>query len=176
MNILTQEKFNDLIKQAYVKPRLKKEVRFVASTANLSDSDWEERELLSIADRTGSKGVLLIQPDEELFIISYEISNGLTDKSTGRSKPVICDFCRTWQAGNNAARITFRKDLQSLNSSTFLCCADLACSSHVRGKTLAAKNSRAQIREDLNNEQRVERLKNYLRNFITEMELKPVSK
>jgi hypothetical protein len=174
MRTINQESFGELIKKANIKPRLKRELRFVASTANMAPEDWLERELMNITDRTGVKGVLLLEPDDKLFILPYELFRGLSNPQTGRSNPVICDFCRTWQGGGNAARISFHKDPQSINSVTFLCCADLACSNHVRTKTKASIGSRAQLREDLTNEQRVERLKDGLRNFINEMGAMPI--
>ena len=174
MRTITQELFSELIKKATIKPRLKRELRFVASTANMTPEDWLERELMNVADRTGVKGVLLLEPDDELFIVPYELFRGLSNPQTGRSNPVICDFCRTWQGGSNAARISFHRDSQSINSVTFLCCADLACSNHVRTKTKASIGSRAQLREDLTDEQRVERLKDRLRKFINDMGVEPV--
>lgn len=174
MKILSQEQFNQLIAQAQIKPRLKRELRFVASTSGMTEDDWQETELLNIADRNGNNGVLLLVPDDNIYIIPYELSRGLTNRQTGRAQPIICDFCRTWQAGSGAGSISFRKDKQSINSVGFLCCADLACSKHVRTKTSASITSRAQLREDLTNEQRVERLKGRLRQVIADLQLEPI--
>jgi hypothetical protein len=174
MRFITQEQFNDLIKIATnIKPRTKRALRFVASTTTINDEGWEELELVSITDRTGTKGVLLLEPDANIFVIPYELSSGSSDH-TGRTSPIICDFCKTWQGGSNAGRITFHKDLRSNNSVTFLCCADLGCSNHVRTKTNASIRSRVQLRETLTNQQRVERLKDRIRMLISDMGLEPV--
>lgn len=128
-----------------------------------------------MTDRSGDQGVLVLEPDETLYIIPFEITKGITNKRTGRSTPVICDFCKTWQPGGNVGRITFKKDPKSQNSTTYLCCADLDCSRNVRTKTNASLISRAQIHEDLTDDQRVERLKKWLRNFIIEMDLEALA-
>lgn len=169
MQSLGLDQFNALLQHAPIKLRLKRGLRFVASVANVED--WDEYELLPITDRSNTKGVLLIEPDAQLFVAAYELSRSLTNRQTGRAQPVICDFCKTWQAGSNAARISFKKDPQSLNSVSFLCCADLRCSSHVRGKTHAATISKAHLREDLTTQQRIKRLKNSLRNLVNTMKL-----
>lgn len=174
MKTLTQEQFNQLIAQAQIKPRLQQDLRFVASTAGMTNEDWQEAELLSIADRNGTKGVLLIVPDDDLYVLPYELSRGFASRESGRAQPVICDFCRTWQSGSGSGMISFRRNKQSLNSVGFLCCADVACSKHVRNKTNAARISRAQLREDLTNEQRVERLKTRLRQLIADLRIEPV--
>lgn len=175
MKTLTQQQFNTVIAQTAIKPRLREELRFVASTTGMADEDWQEAELLSIADRNGNKGVLLLAPDDDLYIVSYELSRGFASRESGRAQPVICDFCRTWQPGSGAGMITFRRDKQSLNSVSFLCCADLACSKHVRNKTNAARVSRAQLREDLTNDRRIERLKTRLRQLVADLRLEAVT-
>lgn len=174
MKALDLEQFNQLIARAQLKPRLKRELRFINSTSTMTAEDWLEAELLSITDRTGNKGVLLLSPDDDIYVLPYELSRGIANRQTGRAQPIICDFCRTWQAGNSAGSISFRKDKQSLNSVGFLCCGDLACSQHVRSKTNASRTSRAQLREDLTNEQRVERLKGRLRQIIADLGLEPI--
>lgn len=146
----------------------------VAGATNMTADDWDETELLSITDRSGSKGVLLLSPDENIYVVPYELTRGIVSRQTGRAQPIICDFCRTWQAGSGAGNISFQKDKQSLNSVGFLCCADLQCSRHVRTKTSASVISRAQLREDITNEQRIERLKTRLRQIISDLQLQPV--
>jgi hypothetical protein len=175
MRSINQEQFNDLIKAASnIKPRTKRELRFVASTASIGPEDWHELEIVGITDRTGTKGVLLLEPDTGIFVLPYQLSGGSPDQ-TGRTQPIICDFCKTWQAGSNSGRITFHKSIRSNDSVTFLCCADLACSNHVRTKTKSSIRSRVHLRESLTNEQRVERLKDRLRMLINDMGLVPIS-
>jgi len=172
MRKLTLDTFNELVVEANIKPRLKTELRFVQSTENLSDEEWAERELLAITDRNGNKGVLLVQLDDDFYILPYEMKSGITSSSTGRSQSVICDFCQTWQYGNKSGSISFAKDRKS--NVGYLCCEDLKCSMHVRNKTPESHTSRAQLREDLNIEQRVERLKTRMSGFISELPVEPL--
>lgn len=159
MRKLTQELFQRLLDQTTIRPRVKREVRFTTSAALLSDEDWPITELLAISDRAGNKGVLIMQPEaDELFMTSYELTRGLKS-STGRTQPIVCDFCRTWQTGGRSGSVTLAKPGRDTGSITFLCCADLRCSRHVRNLTSAAKTSRAQLREDMTDEQRVDRLR-----------------
>src|SRR6185437_10684353 len=146
-----------------------------SSISGMNDEDWHETELLAITDRNNTKGALLIAPDDIVHAAAYEISRGIANKQTGRAQPIICDFCRTWQTGSNAGRITFQKDTRSLHSISFLCCADLKCSQHVRDKTNASHTSRAQLREDLTSEQRVTRLKERLRQILIDLSLEPIN-
>ncbi|MGD8373413.1 MAG: FBP domain-containing protein [Candidatus Woesebacteria bacterium] len=174
MKTLNLEQFNQLIALAQLKLRLKRELRFINSTSGMTTDDWHEAELLSISDRTGNKGILLLAPDNDIFVVPYELSRGIVNRQTGRAQPIICDFCRTWQSGTNAASVSFRKNRQSLNSVGFLCCGDLACSQHVRSKTHVSCVSRAQLPESLTNEQRIDRLKGRLRQIIVDLDLKPL--
>jgi hypothetical protein len=105
--------------------------------------------------------------------VPFELTTKIADKITGRTKAIICDFCYTWQRGGNAGRITFHRPSDG-HSFTFLCCADLNCGLHVRGKTPAATLSRAQLHEDLTPEQRVSRLSNKLQAVMTQLEQPPV--
>lgn len=175
MKALSKDQFETLIEQAQMRPRLKRELRFMASTATMSDEAWSETELLAITDRSRSKGVLLLAPASDIYVLPYELRQGAQNRQTGRSQPIICDLCRTWQSGSNAGYVTFQKDRQSINSVSFLCCADLACSQHVRTATASARTSRAQLREDLTDEQRVNRLRNRLQQLIADFELKPAA-
>ena len=157
MKTLSQDDFNELLERTDIKPRLKRELRFVSSTSKL-DADWSGYELISITDRTGDRGVLLIQPNDKLYIAPYELSRRIVDSKTGRARAIICDFCYTWQPGSNAASIVFTNK-GAKHSIGFLCCGDLACSQHVRTATKSSIVSRAQLRENLTNEDRIARLK-----------------
>ncbi len=161
-----------LLSLAGIKSRLKKELRFGASTKRINAEGWENQELIAVTDRSGNEGVLMLQPDNELYILPYHISKGVSDKKTGRYKPIICGFCNTWQPGDNAAIITFSKTRQI--SVGYMCCADLACSDHVRSSTKEALRSRTQLREDLGDEERIERLKSNLRGLINNLNLSPL--
>ncbi len=158
MKQLTQERFQELLQAAPIRLKMKREVRFTTSVAQLADEDWAITELLPITDRAGNQGVLVMQlADDEVALVEYALKRGLTS-NTGKAQPIICDFCRTWQTGSRSGSITLQKPARGAGSISFLCCADLACSRHVRNLTDAAKTSRSQLREDLSNEQRVERL------------------
>ena len=154
MKYISRNDFPLLLKEHHIKPRLQREVRFVPDLVA-----WDELELLAITTRSANEGVLLVELNG-LLMIPFEIKRKLIDTRTGRSKPITCDFCYTWQKGGNAAAITFsRPDKTSV---TFLCCADLACSMHVRGKTPESALSRSQLHEDMTVEQRIMRLRQKL--------------
>lgn len=173
MKMFDLHQFDILLNAAPIKPRLKGELRFVKSTEGMNEQDWQERELLAIAAKSGNKGVLLLAPDDNIYMLPYEISTGITSK-TGQAQPIICDFCRTWQSGTRSGSIVFPKGSRSHDKIGFLCCADLRCSLHVRGKTDAAQTSRSQLREDLVPEQRIDRLKERLQKLVADLELAPV--
>jgi hypothetical protein len=151
MKPLSRDQLSQLLKQKHVKPRLVRDLRFVPEEM----SDWADRELLAVRTRSGNEGVMLVQL-EDLYLVPFQITSQTADKQTGRTRAITCDFCYTWQRGSNAATITFSGEGKSYS---FLCCADLGCSLHVRNKTAAATLSRSQLHEDLTAEQRVSRLK-----------------
>ncbi|MNQ89913.1 hypothetical protein D3C85_1052370 [compost metagenome] len=140
----------------------------------MEKQDWNILEILEVPARDGKSGVLIIEIDDRLYVTPYELSVGIGNKTTGQLKPVICDLCRTWQTGSRAGAVTFRIDQRSLNSITFLCCADLKCSLHVRGRTSSARTSRAQLREDITDEYRVQRLRAKLKTLVERLELDPL--
>ena len=167
MKQLSSEALDELLIAAKVKARLRRELKFAPETI----ADWSEYEFVAISDRTRDKGVLVIELDDRLYAAPYTLTRRIVDKQTGRSKPITCDFCYTWQGGSSGARISFTRTTDQHNI-TLLCCADLSCSAHVRGKTSAAKISRANLREDLTNEQRIERLRSKLRALIDTLQLR----
>jgi hypothetical protein len=169
MQKIIAKQFESLLEQAHIKPRLRRELRFTPGTY----MGWDDLEFIGITDRNGDRGVLLIEPYKQLFVVPYELSRRITDRQTGRTKPIICDICYTWQAGSNAGRITFLRPADA-HTITFLCCADLDCCNHVRNKTKAASLSRAQLHEDLTTEQRIERLKARLQQLASDLGLMPL--
>lgn len=172
MRTITQKDFDEILKNSDLKPRAKSELRFVKSVAAISD-DWSDYELVSISDRTNDKGVLLVELGNDLFLAQYEISRRIIDYKTGRGRAIICDFCYTWQPGTNAASIVFTH-AKTKHKVGFLCCGDLMCSKHVRTLTKASVVSRAQLRENMSNENRVVRLRDRLSHKIHQLELLPV--
>lgn len=169
MRAVTQDQFQELCKQAGIRKALYKDVRFNAVANAIDDETWRLSEIVAIPDRTKMKGILLVDCRDTLWCVPYELSQRLVD-SSGRAQSVICDFCRTWQTGGNAGRISFQRPGATLRTVSFLCCADLACSRHVRGLTSAARVSRAQLREDITTERRVERLREQLFTIMTDLE------
>ena len=170
MQVITAEKFKSLLDQVHIKPRLRRELRFVPDAT----IDWQNMEFVNVTDRNGDRGVFLIEPYNQLFVVPYELSRRIANKQTGRTKPIICDLCYSWQSGSNSGRISFVRPIDS-HTVTLLCCADLKCSEHVRDKTKAATLSRAQLHEDLTTEQRVERLKSRMQQLCHSLGLQPVT-
>ena len=173
MRTLDQDSFNDLLKHTTTKPRIVSELKFVKSVENVVE-DWSNYELLAITDRTNEKGVLLLEPDTDLYAVQYELSKKVIDFKSGRRRAIICDFCYTWQSGSNAASITFSTG-NSKRKVRFICCADLKCSMHVRTTTNESVMSRTQLRENMTNEDRILRLKDRLREKISQLDIEKIS-
>lgn len=169
MKSLDREAFAALLRQERVRPRLARELRFVPEEID----NWDNLDMLAITTRSKNEGVLLVQTDN-LYMVPYELSVGLKDVATGRTKPVVCDFCYTWQRGGKSGQITFRRASDG-HALTFLCCADLRCSLHVRNLTQEATLSRTQLHEDITSEQRIARLKDKLSRVITTLGAQPAA-
>ena len=161
MNALTREALQELLKNANIKPRIRRELRFAPEEI----TDWNERDFLAVTNRSQSEGVLIV-PLNKLYVVSFRLKKR-TPNRAGRVEAIICDFCATWQRGSNSAAITFQK---SSSTQTFLCCDDLLCSLHVRDKTPAAKLSRTQLRETNDVDGRVERLRMRLQEILTDLQ------
>jgi len=175
MRIITPELFQKLLDASAIRSRIKREVRFATAVAAMQDDDWTTTELIAIGDRSGNKGVLILEDDEaNLYPAGYEISRGMTS-SSGKAQPIICDFCRTWQTGSRSGSVTIHKPGRDTGSISFLCCADLQCSRHVRNLTEASKTSRAQMREDMDNEHRIARLQRRIKEITTVLGIEPIN-
>lgn len=74
MRQLTQALFQEILEQAQIRPRIKREVRFVSSVASMDSEAWVQTEFLPISDRAGNKGVLIIESGDHLYATAYEIS------------------------------------------------------------------------------------------------------
>lgn len=146
MNAITREEFTELI--ASQKLRLKRELRFVPEEI----AGWEDRDFVAVTNRARSEGVI-ITADRE-YVVPFRLQ-ARKPNASGGVEPIICDLCATWQRGSNSAIISFRKER---SSQSFLCCADLDCSLHVRGKTTVSELSRTQLRENISAPRRIERL------------------
>jgi hypothetical protein len=147
MNSLSREEFTQRIGAARLKPRLVRELRFVSEEI----TDWEQRDFLAILTKSKNEGVLLYGDSTIPFEVSKRKSG-----AKGRIEPIICDLCATWQRGSNSAVISFTSRDKSTVS--YVCCADLDCSLHVRGLTNEGKLARTQLREDITSQCRIERL------------------
>jgi len=173
MNQVSADQFDELLKEAPMKPRMKRDIKFRASTERMDDVAWQETELLPLWNKSRNGGILLIQLSGHLYMIAYDSTKSATD-TTGRSKSVICDLCYTWQSNSGGGFVTFYPDKSGDKSFSLLCCRDLACSANVRTKTTAALRSRAQLREDLTNADRVERLQHKIAAFTKRLGIAPV--
>lgn len=175
MKKINLEQFNQLIAASTLKPRLRKELRFTTSTEHLSDEDWAEFELLKITDRSGNKGVVIIEVNDNTYVLPAEFKKGLTSSVSGRSQAITCDFCVTWQSGARAGSVLFTRVRSNGANVGYLCCGDLLCSKHVRSLTDASKTSRAQLREDMTTDQRVRRLETRLETILKDLQVTPIT-
>lgn len=171
MRTITLHEFDSYVRQLRPSNSLRRRL----TAARLADIDEEihaKRELFAVATKDGNAGILFIELGDQLYGTVYEISD-IRDESTGRAKPIICDFCKTWQAGPRAGHVTFKTKRASSNAIGFLCCIDMQCSLHVRDMTDAAATSRSQLRENITTEQRIERLVRSLEALVDRLNLKP---
>ncbi len=172
MKAIDSQLVKDTIVQLKISKSLQRQLN-LSVLADTPESYWEHCELFGLPTKNNSAGILFLEPHGDLYAIAYEI-NAIPAGATGRTKPIICDFCKTWQTGGRAGSITFRTERRSSNSVSFLCCLDLACSLHVRDLTAASKSSRAQLREDITPEHRVKRLQTKLDSLIEKFSLEPL--
>jgi len=154
MKALTKQEFIDLLAISSVRPRLRRELRFVPGEI----TDWDDRDFLVATTKGGNEGVMIL-PDNNMRVLSFRLQ-ARKPNAKGRIEAIICDLCATWQRGTHSAMITF--DRGDGSSVSFLCCGDLQCSLHVRGKTAASTLSRTQLREDITPQGRVTRLQDRL--------------
>ncbi|HEU5121698.1 MAG TPA: FBP domain-containing protein [Candidatus Saccharimonadales bacterium] len=163
MKTLTRDEFANLLNEANVKPRLKRELRFVPEEI----TNWEIRDFLAVTTKGGGEGVLIV-PHEHTYVVPFQLQRRRPNDA-GRTEAIICDICATWQRGSNSAIITFFKEKSSMS---YLCCADLLCSLHVRDLTPASTLSRTQLREHNTTEDRIERLLARLQQILSNLDLK----
>jgi len=154
MDAINRQEFTELITLRRIKPRYKRELRFVPEEI----TDWSQRDFIAVMNKSKSEGVLVV-PFDTVRVVPFQLQRRKANAS-GRIGATICDFCMTWQRGSNSAMISFERSDKS--SVSFLCCADLDCSLHVRNLTVASKLSRTQLRENNSVEQRIDRLKTRL--------------
>lgn len=153
MNSITREQLDEMLAEFRIPPRIKRDLRFIPEDI----ANWQDRDFIAVTTRSGADGVLFV-PFDTLRAVPFHLQKRAAN-STGRVEAITCDFCATWQRGSNSAIISFQKQSSSVS---FLCCADLLCSLHVRDKTAASVLSRTQLRENNTAEQRVRRLRQRL--------------
>ncbi len=172
MQAIDSQYIKDSIAELRISKSLQRQLN-LSAFSNTSAEEWQHYDFIGLPTKNNQAGILFLEPHDKRYAVPYEISP-LPSGPTGRAKPIICDFCKTWQAGGRAGSITFRVERRSSNSISFLCCLDLKCSLHVRDRTSAAKSSRAQLREDITPEHRVERLRSQLDLLIERLNLNPL--
>lgn len=150
MQPITRDEFAKLIAASSVRPRLRRELRFVPEEIDT----WDERDFLAVMTKSGTEGVLIV-PFADMAVVPFRVQKR-TPNSMGRTEAVICDICASWQRGTHSQVLTFDKQK---SSSSFLVCRDLDCSFHVRNKTPESVLSRTQLRENNSVEDRIKRLK-----------------
>lgn len=152
MILPTRDELAQTLKQHRVSRRLVRDLRYVPEEV----TDANEREYLAITTKSGNEGVLLYGAQLVSFTLAKRSPN-----QNGRIEAIICDICATWQRGTNSAVLSFKKSDKKTVS--YLVCADLDCSLHVRGLTAASTLSRTQLREQIDVGGRIARLHNRLR-------------
>jgi len=155
MHKITREEFVERVASARIKPRLRKTLRFVPEEV----TEWDSRDFLAVTDKSGNEGVLLYQDTTIPFTLSPRVA-----RTGGRVAAIICDICATWRRGPESAVLTLPKG--DNRTVSYLVCADLNCSLHVRGMTDAGILSRSQIREDITPDRRQERLRERMRDIV----------
>ena len=155
MTPLSRDDFIARLTEARIRPRLRRNVRYVPEEL----INWEARDFLAVTDRARNEGVLLYESHTLPFTLAARAQN-----AHGRVEAIICDICASWRRGTESAAVTFAKGDRTHVS--YLVCADLDCSLHVRGLTVASKLSRTQLREHIDDDARVARLRARLSQII----------
>jgi hypothetical protein len=171
MKEITAELYGQAIASSGLKPKFVRELRPRFDLV----TDWGEREFLPITNRSGNEGILWVEHDEQVYLLPYTLSRGIIDKASGRARPVICDLCYTQQLGTAAGRIGFVMPGRAGASRSLLCCADLDCNEHVRGKTKASLRSKTQLRESISVEDRIVRFHRRLGELLVLLEAQAIS-
>lgn len=147
MKFPTREELTKRLTEARISKRIIRDLRYVPEEITHPD----ERDFLIVMNKAGSEGVLLYGES----IISFQLHKRRANR-TGRVEAIICDICATWRRGIGSATLTLKRSTERTTS--YLVCADLDCSLHVRDLTNASKLSRTQLRENMTAEGRIERL------------------
>jgi len=157
MILPTKDELTKLLTAARISKRIIRDLRYVPEGITYP----EERDFLAVMNKASAEGVLLYGERVIPFLLSKRSAN-----RAGRVEAIICDICATWQRGTNSAVLTLKRS--SERSSSYLVCADLDCSLHVRDMTNASKLSRSQLREHVTIPERIARLETRLRAICAE--------
>lgn len=151
MKIPSKEELDTMLKEVRISKRLVRDIRYIPEEITHPN----ERDFLTVTTKSGKEGVFIFNEIVVHFTLDRRRPN-----TAGRVEAIICDICATWQRGTNSAVLTFKKS--STHSVSYLVCADLDCSLHVRDLTDASKLSRTQLRENIMPEARIIRLQDRL--------------
>lgn len=174
MNQLSEKIFSEIIELAKFRARFKRDLQFKASVADFPDLDWNNLELLPVWNRSGNGGILVFQPDDQLYCLPFEIQRHAANGAGQAS--MICNFCCTWHNSNGAGlMLYYPPDLKDGNTVGTNVCYDLKCSEHVRTKTDTAIRSRVQLPETMTEDARIRRLKLRLNQFIVNSKIQTVT-
>lgn len=174
MNVLNEKIFAGMMDTSGFRARFKRDLQFKASVADFPDLDWSQLELLPVWNRSGNGGILVFQPNDQLYCLPFEIQRQLMNGASQAS--MICNFCCTWHNNNGAGLLLYYPpDLQDGNTVGTNVCYDLKCSEHVRTKTDAAIRSRVQLPETMTEDARIRRLKLRLTQFIEASKIQTVT-
>lgn len=169
MRKISREELGSLIKQERISKRLARELRFVPKEIQ----DWDSRDFLAISNKSGSEGILLLDVNG-FYLIPYVLTKSISGNHSGWLRPITCDLCLTWQSGASSARITMTRKADN-HTFTYLCCANLFCSLHVRDLTDNAILSRTHLREDITVENRIKRHQKRMLEIIKILDQKPIT-
>lgn len=163
MNKLTINKVKQIIADSVYKDSFKKRLGF-SDRALLELLDYE---LIPIFDNKGNGFVLLHDAATNTYeIVRFESTQIKANFATGRQKPIICDLCFTWQSGNSISRVAFFSQVKGGRAISLLCCKNLTCSLNARKLTDASILSQAQLRESLDELDRIKRLRDHYTELI----------
>ena len=158
MKIPNREELDAIVKEARISKRLVRDLKYVPEEI----THPSERDFLTVTTKSGKEGVYIFND----LIIQFTLDKRRPN-AAGRVEAIICDICATWQRGTNSAVLTFKKS--STHTVSYLVCADLDCSLHIRDLTDASRLSRTQLRESITPEGRVVRLQGRLAKIFKEL-------
>lgn len=158
MNFISKERFQELLLGTGLNKKRRELIRYQPETI----SHWEDRDFLAVFDRTGNGGVMIYNEQMIPFSLAQRKAN-----AAGRVEAIICDICATWRRGTASGVLNFKKS--TTRAVSYLVCADLDCSLHIRGLTEASKLSKVQLREQITTEAKIERLHNRLGTILGDL-------